>query len=321
MSIPFRPNSPLRLALLLLAALAASPSLLFAQRGGEGAIVGRWDLTVKGPDGEYPSWIEITRSGHRTLVGGYVGRFGSVRPVGKVELENGGFRFSVPPQWEQVKEDIVVAGRLEGGSLIGEVAEGGKKLPFEGKRAPALDEERDVEWGEPIDLLAGDKLDGWQSRDPSGKHGWKKESGVLVNAAPGQDLVTEQTFRDFRLAAEFRYPQGSNSGIYLRGRYEVQIEDNFGQPPESHKIGGVYGFLTPSFNAARPAGEWQTMEITLVGRRVSVILNERRILDQQLIPGITGGALDSREGEPGPIFIQGDHGPVEFRKLIVTPAK
>lgn len=309
-----------RLLSVVLLALALFPTPLFAQRGDRSPI-GRWDLTVKGEGGEYPSWIEISRSGYRTLVGRYVGRFGSARPVSKVEFENGEFRFTVPPQWEQVRGDIVVSGRLEGGRLVGEIVEGDKKVSFEGVPAPALDEVREVEWDEPIDLLAGGKLEGWKSRDPSGKHGWKIENGVLINAAPGQDILTERTFRDFRLAAEFRYPKESNSGIYLRGRYEVQIEDNFGQPPESHKIGGVYGFLTPSFNAAKPGGEWQTIEITLIGRRVTVVLNEQRVLDQQLIPGITGGALDSREGEPGPLLIQGDHGPVEFRKLVLTPAK
>ena len=98
------------------------------------------------------------------------------------------------------------------------------------------------------------------------------------------------------MRAEFRYPRGSNSGIYLRGRYEVQIEDNHGEEPDSHKIGGVYGFLTPCANAGKKAGEWQTLEVTLVGRAVTVILNGERIIDRQPIPGITGGALDSDEG-------------------------
>src|SRR5947209_2395258 len=117
-----------------------------------------------------------------------------------------------------------------------------------------------------------------------------------------------------------RYPKGSNSGIYLRGRYEVQIEDDYGDEPDSHKIGGIYGFLTPSVNPAKPAGEWQAVDITLVGRTVTVVLNGERILDRQTIPGITGGALDSDEGAPGPLLLQGDHGPIAFRNLIVTPA-
>ena len=118
---------------------------------------------------------------------------------------------------------------------------------------------------------------------------------------------------------EFRYPRQSNSGVYLRGRYEIQIEDSHGEEPDSHRIGGVYGFLTPSVNAAKEPGEWQTLEAVLVGRTVTVVLNGERIIDRQAIPGITGGALDSDEGSPGPIMLQGDHGQVEFRKLTLTP--
>jgi hypothetical protein len=123
------------------------------------------------------------------------------------------------------------------------------------------------------------------------------------------------------LHADFRYPNQSNSGIYLRGRYEVQIEDNFGKPPDSHYIGGVYGFLTPRINAAKKAGEWQTVEITLAGRIVTITVNGEPVIERQAIPGITGGALDSEEAQPGPIMIQGDHGPVEFRELSLTPAE
>jgi hypothetical protein len=297
-------------------------SAAFAQSKLETELVGVWDLTVKGPGGDYPSWIEIRKSGHSTLVGGYVGQFGSVRPISNVEIIDGGFRFAIPSQWERRKDDVVVSGRLDGKVLRGELTgDNGEKLAWEASRAPALDAELKAGWAEPIALFNGRDLSGWKPRDASKKNGWQVKEGILTNAAPGNDLISEQTFKDFQLTAEFRYPKGSNSGIYLRGRYEFQIEDNFGRPPESHQVGGIYGFLTPSFNAARPAGEWQKIEITLVGRRVTAVLNEKRILDQQLIPGITGGALDSSEAEPGPIMIQGDHGPVEFRKMVLTPAR
>jgi Domain of Unknown Function (DUF1080) len=134
-------------------------------------------------------------------------------------------------------------------------------------------------------------------------------------------LVTEQKFTDFKLNTEYRYPQGSNSGVYLRGRYEVQIEDDCGEEADNHRSGGVYGFLTPSVNAAKKAGEWQTLEVTLVGRMVTVVLNGEPVIDRQAIPGITGGALDGDEGEPGPILLQGDHGAVEFRNLSLTPGE
>ena len=119
--------------------------------------------------------------------------------------------------------------------------------------------------------------------------------------------------------AEFKVPPGSNSGIYLRGRYEVQITDDYGHEPSNVLFGGVYGFLTPNEMAANPASEWQTYDITLVGRRVTIVANGKTIISEQNIPGITGGAIDSKEGEPGAFMIQGDHGPVSFRRFVVTP--
>src|SRR5207244_760837 len=114
----------------------------------------------------------------------------------------------------------------------------------------------------------------------------------------------------FKIHAEFKYPADSNSGIYLRGRYEFQIQDDAGKPAESHGTGGIYGFLAPRINAVRPPGEWQSCDISVAGRTVSATLNGEKVLDNQEIPGITGGALDSNEGAPGPIMLQGDHGPI-----------
>src|SRR5206468_420478 len=196
--------------------------------------------------------------------------------------------------------------------------EKGRPLSWTGRRAPSLQRARPPAWGEPIQLFNGKDQSGWKPRSTSAKNGWEVRDGMLVNAAPGNDLVTDRYFTDFKLHAEFRYPRGSNSGIYLRGRYEVQIEDNYGDEPDSHKIGGVYGFLTPSVNAAKRPGEWQTLDIMLVGRVLTIVFNGERIIDRQTIPGITGGALDSDEGSPGPIMLQGDHGPIDFRRLTLT---
>ena len=126
-------------------------------------------------------------------------------------------------------------------------------------------------------------------------------------------------FGNFKLKAEFRYPKGSNSGIYLRGRYEVQITDNKGMEPSDIYFGGVYGFLEPNQMAAKNAGEWQSYEITLIGNRVTIIANGNSVITDQTIPGITGGAIDSEEDQPGPIMLQGDHGAVEFRSLEIIP--
>lgn len=291
------------------------------RREGPAAIAGRWDLTVHGPDGDYPSWLEVRRSG-RTLVGSFVGRFGSARPISRVEFDAGQVRFTVPPQFEGRTDDLRFEGRLEDGTLRGDTTgDKGERLTWTGRRAPSLKRDREPAWGEPVELFDGKDLTGWKPRSRSAKNGWSVRDGLMVNAFGGTDLLTEEKFTDFQLHAEFRYPRGSNSGIYLRGRYEVQIEDNYGQEPDSHGIGGVYGFLTPSVNAARRPGEWQAMDITLVGRVVTVVFNGERVIDRQTIPGITGGALDSDEGAPGPILLQGDHGPIDFRKVTLTPAK
>jgi hypothetical protein len=288
----------------------------------ESRSLGRWDLVVQSPQGEYPSWLEVRRSGHRALVGTFVGRFGSARPIGQVHVDNGRLHFSIPPQWEDRKDDLVFDGKLEGDLLSGETTdEKGERLTWTARRAPALKRTQPPTWREPIELFNGKDLTGWKPRSEEQKNGWIGRDGLLVNAEPGNDLVTERKFTDFKLHAEFRYTKGSNSGIYLRGRYEVQIEDNYGQEPDSHKIGGVYGFLTPCVNAAKKPDEWQSMDITLVGRVVTVVFNGERVIDRQTIPGITGGALDSDEGAPGPLMLQGDHGPIDFRKVILTPAK
>lgn len=287
---------------------------------GPEAILGRWDVTVQGKDGAYPSWFEIRKSGTKTLVGAYVGQFGSARPVSKVEYDQGTIRFSVPPQWEKRESDVVYEGKLEGEVIRGKTTDDrGEPIRWLARRAPALDRQPPDSWDAPIMLFNGRDLTGWKPQYPDRKNGWRVREGVLVNAEPGNNLITETKFDDFQLHAEFRYPAGSNSGIFLRGRYEVQVEDSFGEEADSHRMGGIYGFLTPSLNASKSAGEWQSIDITLVGRRVTVVLNGQRIHDQQSIPGVTGGALDSAEGEPGPIMFQGDHGPVEYRQITLIP--
>lgn len=305
--------------LLLLPALAAA-ALASAGHSQGSPLIGRWDVTVQDGRSTYPSWFEVKRSGHKTLVGSYVARGGSARPIAQVHFAEGKTRFAVPVQWESGPEEIRFEGQLEGDRLSGTIKDdNGKEQRWTAVRAPSLKREGEPRWAQPVELFNGQDLSGWKARSGS-RHGWTVQSGILKNAKPGMDLISERTFNDFKVHAEFRYPKGSNSGLYLRGRYEAQIEDNYGREPESHLIGGIYGFLTPRVNAGKPAGEWQTYDITLVGRRITVTLNGETVIDRQEIPGITGGALDSNEGEPGPIMLQGDHGPVEFRKITVTPA-
>ena len=154
-----------------------------------------------------------------------------------------------------------------------------------------------------------------------GENQWVAKSGVLSSPHSGANLVTDNTFTDFKLHIEFKIPKGSNSGVYLRGRYEVQVADSKGLEPLKDQLGAIYGFIAPSEMVAKAAGEWQTYDITLVGRMVTVVANGITVICSQEIPGITGGAIDSKEGEPGPLMIQGDHGPVEYRNIMITTAK
>jgi len=282
--------------------------------------IGRWDLTVDLGDKLVPSWLEVKLSGIKTLVGYFVAEGGSARPISKVNYADGKISFSIPAQWDNSDKDMVFEAVLKGDKLTGTIVSSmGKRQTLTGERAPLLKRSSDVVWGEPIKIFNGLNLDGWHASKK--KNQWVAENGIMKSPQSGANLITDQKFNDFKLHIEFRYPEGSNSGVYLRGRYEIQVEDNRGQEPLSTFFGGIYGFITPNEMAAKAPGEWQTFDVTLVGRRVTVVANGKKIITDQIIPGITGGALDSKEGEPGPIMLQGDHGPIEYRNIIITPAK
>ena len=282
--------------------------------------IGRWDLTVDLGNKLVPSWLEVKLSGMKTLVGYFVADGGSARPISKVNFNDGKISFSIPPQWDDSDKDMVFEAVLKGDKLTGTIISSkGQRQTLVGERAPLLKRTSAVTWGEPIKIFNGLNLDGWHASKK--KNQWVAENGIMKSPQSGANIITDQKFNDFSLHIEFRYPEGSNSGVYLRGRYEIQVEDNRGQEPLSTFFGGIYGFITPNEMAAKAPGEWQTYDVTLVGRRVTVVANGKKIITDQIIPGITGGALDSKEGEPGPIMLQGDHGPIEYRNIIITPAK
>jgi len=287
-----------------------------------GDILGRWDMTVQDANGErYPSWFEATLENGK-LAGRFVGRVGSQRPIRTIEFANGHLSFSLPIQYEPNKSDLKFEANLSGDHLEGTTNDAnGHTLKWTAVRASKLERAAPPKWGKPITLFNGRDLNGWRVRDASKEGTWHVADGVMENTPHGTDIVSEQKFRDFKLHVEFKMVPMSNSGVYLRGRYEVQIQDDYGKEPESHRIGGIYGFVTPSSNPAKKAGEWQTYDITFVGRRVTVIFNGATIIDNAEIPGITGGALDSNEGEPGPIMLQGDHQKIYYRSVVITPAK
>ncbi|MGA2200718.1 MAG: DUF1080 domain-containing protein [Terriglobales bacterium] len=284
--------------------------------------LGRWDLTLKDAGHEYPSWLEI-RLEDGKLAAQMVGRWGNARPLPKVEISDGEVIFVSPKEEEDLPADMVFTGKLNGNTLSGSVT-GPKEGPWtwSGVRAPLLQTKGTPKWGKPVSLFNGKDLTGWKMSDPNPATVWKVENGTLVSPGHGPEIINEQKFQDFKLHIEFNCAPNANSGVYLRGRYEVQIEDDSIKEPPSHHTGGVYGFLAPSPEMPRKPGEWQTFDITLIGRTITVLQNGTTIIDHQEIPGITGGALDSHEELPGPIYLQGsENSHVAFRNIVITPAR
>ncbi len=318
-------NSLASTAILGASLLAASPMTMLAQASEEGRDVkpflGRWDLTLKSSDHEYPSWLELgEQDGH--LKAQMVGRWGNARPLPKAEVSDGRLTFVSPKEEEASKSDLVFQGQLKGETLSGTVnGPDGKTWQWTGVRAPVLERATAPQWGKPIQLFNGKDLSGWKMGTP-GPPVWTVQNGTLVTPGNGPELYSDAKFQDFKLHVEFNCGKDANSGVYLRGRYEVQIETESESEPPSHHTGGVYGFLAPSPEQPRVPDIWQTFDITLIGRRVTVILNGKTVIDNQEIPGITGGAVDSHEASPGPIYFQGsEKGHVAFRNIVITPAK
>ncbi len=101
--------------------------------------------------------------------------------------------------------------------------------------------------------------------------------------------------------------------------YEVQVFDSYGKPLDPHNMGAIYSRITPTQAAEKPPGEWQALDITMVQRHVTVILNGKKIIDNQPLLGCTGGALSSDVTKPGPIYLQGDHTGIEYRNIVLRP--
>jgi hypothetical protein len=280
---------------------------------------GRWDITVDVAGKPSPSWLEVRHSGNHTLIGQFVGFSGSARPISEVHFKEGKMSFAIPPQWEKGDKDLTVEGTLSGEKLTGTMnTVDGKTYSWTGVRAPSLRRTTPPVWGKAIPLTSGNELKGWHA---TGTNQWVISNGILKSDKSGANLVTDAKYDDFKLHVEFRIPKGSNSGVYLRGRYEMQVTDGKGLEPAVDQLGAVYGFISPSEMMAKEPGEWQTFDVTLIGRMLTLAVNGKTVITNQEIPGITGGAMDSNEGEPGPLLIQGDHGPVEYRNIVITPAK
>ena len=204
---------------------------------------------------------------------------------------------------------------------------------IKGTRLPDMPPAPDLaslKFGEPIQLIQNNNdLTGWRLIEENSKNGWFMKEGVLSNdpvQVEGQEHVwygnqrTEAVFEDFNLKLEVNAPPKSNSGVYLRGMYEVQVADSYERPLDwGGSMGAIYTRIMPTVKAEKPAGEWQELDITLCQRHVTVKLNGITIVDNQPVQGATGGAIQSDINSPGPIYLQGDHTAISYRNLVLTP--
>jgi hypothetical protein len=307
----------LSVSLILVGALAAPAP---AKTPTADDYVGRWNVRITDADDTFASGGFDIQKKDGALSGGVVWRWGSYLPAKSIEMKDG--TLVVLREETPGKIDTFEV-RLEGEALEGKVTyPDGKVHHFEGRKAPRLLTRKAPVWGSPVALFDGKTLGGWKLRDAKKKNGWAVVNGELAVVEPkdNSDLVSEPTFQDLKLHIEFNVEPHSNSGVYLRGRYEIQILDN----PDAKMAldplgcGAVYSRIAPKKDATKPAGEWQTYDITMVGRQVTVVLNGQTIV-QDVVEGITGGALNPYEDEPGPLMLQGDHGKVRFRNVVVTP--
>jgi hypothetical protein len=301
-----------KLCWLLLTALPA-----FSQANN--AFIGRWDLNLTSPRGSWPQWMEIVEKDGK-LDGRIQPRGGAVRPVVATKIEGGHLLITVQAagRGPEVSWDLTASGNaLTGVQKQGDNAE----TKIAGVRAPKLDRPMPKAWTAPEPIFTGKDLTGWEPvNNPAGSK-WVVKDGTLFNTDRGSNIRTTKTFQDFKLHIEVNCPEHCNSGIYLRGRDEIQVGSE-GGTQASHEMGALYGFVAPAVDMPMGSGEWQVFDITLVGRHVTVLRNGKKIHDNLEIPGITGGALDSNEAEPGPIFLQGDHdGGMAYRNITISLPK
>jgi hypothetical protein len=292
---------------------------------------GRWDITVLNEPRNRAWWLEISVAETGSPGGKFVTAFGGdMNVIQEIGIKPGELTFgwvhTERPRDGQPERTrhLVYKARLAGGKLEGTFEVEGENRPplrWTGVRAPAIPDKDDGSWreGKPITLFNGKDLSGWRSVGSGPPRGWSVVNGNLTSTGSAGNLISEAKFWNFILHLEYRVGARSNSGVGLRGRYEIQVMEDYGRPPNTHGNGALYARVAPSENAGKPAGEWQTYDIRLVGRQVTVVLNGKKLIDKAEVEGLTAIAIDPNEAEPVPLYLQGDHGPVDFRNIVVTP--
>lgn len=299
----------------------------FQSQSGVAPFLGAWNMTGTGNDSGVVYWLEVKEEGG-ALKGTFLNRFSSPYALPNIRIENGELAWWNNPR-EGQQPNPVWRAKVVDGKLIGTTTSRSREgvetvIHWVGVRPPSwpanLNANGRHTYGRPVSLFDGRTMDAWGVQHTQNPMNWSVIDGAMSSADKGgNNLVSKEKFQDFKLEAEFNVAPKSNGGIYLRGRYEMQVLDDAGQPLTPQSQMSIYGRTPPSVNASRPAGEWQTVEIIVVGNRVTATLNGQRVHDNAIIGGITGGALDANETAPGPLMLQGDHGKVSFRKVVVTP--
>jgi hypothetical protein len=302
--------------------IAAALAVVMPARAQQNPYLGRWNLIGTGDNAASVYWLEVREEAGQ-LTGNFLNRSSSPFKVHSMRIENGELF------WEPMRNVKTpdtpgpqFRAKAVGDKLVGSVTMRDRTLTFEGVRPhkwPALNANGKHTFGKPVELFDGKSLDTWDVQRKDRPSNWSIVDGAMTNEKGANNLVSKEKFKDFKIQAEYKLEPGSNSGIYIRGRYELQVLDDAGKPTESHGHMSIYGRTAPLVNASKPAGEWQTMEATVVGNKITVMLNGQKLHDNATLEAITGGALDANETEPGPIMLQGDHGKVWYRKVTVTP--
>lgn len=297
-------------------------------------LLGDWSLEM---DSGMPAWMSVLVEDDKPLVHirFYIGPTG---PYKDVVVKDGRLNFEIKKKRKNGPLTITTVdvglknGKLDG-KVVRQLADGtierenftGKKIPPMPETAPDLSK---VRFGHPISLFNGKDLTGWRAYEPDKIFGWSVEDGVMRNNTPKTDfsatgayanLRTEAVFQDYWLHIEFLIEADRNSGVYLGGLYEAQVVDRDSRMQGLQGVGAIFGTIEPAFNAGKTPGEWQTYDITVVDRHVTVVLNGQKVIDNQPVRGPTAGAIHTNPAEPGPIYLQGDHTAVSYKDIYLAP--